>query len=450
MIIFAGPEYPRKILLVKVDEHCHGCTSFAGFLELLYYCHDCDKGYSNDDRHHHPCKKIWCKGCKRKGCFPWDEAKKNLVPGEWPRPTHQCSDCNRRFFGDECYANHKIETVKERSLCQHLKKCQTCKSEYDAAPIEKKKSATHPKFRHRCGWGECPFCKEQVDQATHQCFIQPVDPGDDEPKLKKVKATEVGARHVVRTDEDGYCWVERPPPLFVYADYEAMTDASGLQTPILVCCESEEEDKTHVFYGEDCTETFFDHLDEQTVDDYGYNGMFVLKYLYDNHRTVDNQITVGAKVLSLKNDLITFKDSLCFLPFSLASFPATFGLTEQCKGFFPHLFNTADNQTYEGFIPDTEYYNPEGMSAKKKAEFERWHERKVSEGYRFNMRREMDQVTQSRLSKVSARTPNTRRVQSYGEVHHCSLSLQSILAQEVATRKHNHCRTTQGLVWSHQ
>ena len=44
MIIFKGPQAPKKILLVKVDDHYHGCNSFSGFLESSYYCHDCDKG----------------------------------------------------------------------------------------------------------------------------------------------------------------------------------------------------------------------------------------------------------------------------------------------------------------------------------------------------------------------------------------------------------------------
>ena len=403
MIVFAGPPASKQILLVKVDDHYHGCNSFAGFLERNYFCHDCNKGYNVDDFKHHACKRIWCRGCKKKGCPDWDSVKAGLVAGQFPSATHQCSDCNRLFYGQHCYDDHKKETVKERSLCQHYKKCIACKAEYDAAPILKKESANRPKFRHRCGWGECPFCEKDVPQTTHQCFIQPVDPSDDEPKLKRVRPAQVGDRHVVEVDPEGYCKVEKPPPLFVYADYEAMTDPQGLQTPILVCCETEDDDETQVFYGEDCTESFFDFLDDLVLDDYGderklivifhnfkgYDGMFVLQHLYQQHRTVDNQITVGTKVLSLQNDLITFKDSLCFLPFPLASFPATFDLTEQCKGFFPHLFNTSDNQEYDGVIPDIEYYDPEGMSSKKKTEFEQWHAAKVREGYRFRMQEEM-------------------------------------------------------------
>lgn len=72
--------------------------------------------------------------------------------------------------------------------------------------------------------------------------------------------------------------------------------------------------------------------------------MFILQHCYSTHREITDQITVRTKVLSLKLDRLTFKDSLCFLAFPPAKFPVTFGMTEQCKGFFAHKFNTAENQ----------------------------------------------------------------------------------------------------------
>ena len=77
-----------------------------------------------------------------------------------------------------------------------------------------------------------------------------------------------------------------------------------------------------------------------------------------------------------------FKDSLCFLPFPLANFPSTFGIQELVKGFFPHKFNTRENQDYKGPMPPAEMYYPDGMSAKKKAEFEQWYAEKVRINYR--------------------------------------------------------------------
>ena len=47
----------------------------------------------------------------------------------------------------------------------------------------------------------------------------------------------------------------------------------------------------------------------------GYDGTFLLQHLYRVHREVADQITVGTKILSFTSDRLTFKDSLCFLPF---------------------------------------------------------------------------------------------------------------------------------------
>ena len=55
----------------------------------------------------------------------------------------------------------------------------------------------------------------------------------------------------------------------------------------------------------------------------------------------------------------------------LANFPKTFGITELAKGYFPHLFNRTENQTYIGPIPPrpSAYYYPDGMSPSEKEKF---------------------------------------------------------------------------------
>ena len=134
----------------------------------------------------------------------------------------------------------------------------------------------------------------------------------------------------------------------------------------------------------------------------GYDGMFLLQHCYKVQCVVKDQITQRTKILSFKSGQVEFKDSLCFLPFPLANFPATFGIEELCKGFFPHKFNTAENQNYEGPMPDPSYYDPDGMSAKTKAGFERWYAEKVAANYRFIVRREMEAYCESdmKLLKV--------------------------------------------------
>lgn len=76
-------------------------------------------------------------------------------------------------------------------------------------------------------------------------------------------------------------------------------------------------------------------------------------------------------------------DSFNFLPMGLAKLPACFGLTEQKKGYFPHLFNTKDNQQYVGELPDTKYYSPDSMTAAARTEFLAWHQQNANTLFNF-------------------------------------------------------------------
>ena len=69
--------------------------------------------------------------------------------------------------------------------------------------------------------------------------------------------------------------------------------------------------------------------------------------------------------------------TLSFFTMPLAAFPKTFGLTELKKGFFPHFFNTPANQSYVGPLPDRHFYHPDGMSLKKRQEFDRWYDEQI-------------------------------------------------------------------------
>ena len=63
---------------------------------------------------------------------------------------------------------------------------------------------------------------------------------------------------------------------------------------------------------------------------------------------------------------IRILDSFNFLPMALEKLPDSFGLTEMAKGYFPHLFNTKENQnTSLPTLPDVKYYNPGGMKSDK-------------------------------------------------------------------------------------
>ena len=353
MIIFAGPPQPRRILLLLEDNHYDGSTSFAAWWNETYYCHDCDKGYKEEDMAHHPCEGRRCRGCHSMTCVDYVRCKEGLATGEQPVATRRCSECNFSFFGPVCFTSHAHALLGRQPLCKTRQKCGDCCKVVDVKYEKKRRSGP----RHKCGWGTCRHCDKRVLLADHQCFIQRLKEDVDEPRVKRVRASSVGTRAIKRILPGGSVEVERDPPLVVYADYEATTDERGVQTPVLIAYESEESEECRCHYGVECTATFMEEMEELAVDAEGddrnvvvlfhnlkgYDGMFLLQHMYASGRDVTNMVTVGVKVLSFAADRITFKDSCYFLPCPLASFPATFGIRELTKGYFPHAFNTLAN-----------------------------------------------------------------------------------------------------------
>lgn len=123
----------------------------------------------------------------------------------------------------------------------------------------------------------------------------------------------------------------------------------------------------------------------------GFDSYFILDKLYQQG-ICPEQIVNGAKILSMSinGGDIVFKDSLCFFQMPLSAFPKAFALTEQKKGFFRHFFNIPENQEYVGRIPARDYYDPDSMSPKRKAEVEEWYtERLADPEYIFDFQREL-------------------------------------------------------------
>ena len=413
MIVFSGPPAPRNIFLVLEDGHFDGTTSLKGMFNNSYFCELCDRGYDHDDITHHPCDGRRCKACHEFECVDWMAEKERAGEGRFVHPIVTCNACHRSFFGPACLAHHRTTTEGKKSQCQRIKKCPDCCKVYWVEFNSRGNRTTPP---HRCGYAECEHCSKTVLLSTHQCFIQKIKKSEDDPKTKKVPTNELRGRVALGPPKKGMVEVERQPPLFVYADFESTTSAEGYQTVIMACYETAESDECHTLYGDDVIGRFLSDMEELAVDQdgddrnvivvfhnlKGYDGMLLLRHLYSEHRSVTGMVTVGVKVLSFSSDRLTFKDSLCFLPFPLASFPSTFGLTELCKGFFPHAFNTAANQTYEGPIPDARFYDPEGMSAKKREDFVRWHAAKVDSGYTFNLKNDMASYCESDVKLLKA------------------------------------------------
>ena len=80
----------------------------------------------------------------------------------------------------------------------------------------------------------------------------------------------------------------------------------------------------------------------------GYDGTFIANYCINNLTSADNfpsLLATPTKLLEIKFRKIKIIDSFSFIQIGLDKFPKTFGLKEMKKGFYPYLFNKAENET---------------------------------------------------------------------------------------------------------
>ena len=81
-----------------------------------------------------------------------------------------------------------------------------------------------------------------------------------------------------------------------------------------------------------------------------------------------------------------------FLNMPLSQLPKSFGLVEMKKGYFPHLYNTEDNNRLECMkrlmhMPDPSYYDTDNMYNEARDKFFKWY--KIHGEEPFDMDREL-------------------------------------------------------------
>ena len=374
-IIYKGPYKPKGIYLLYNNNHFDLITSMAAYRNRSYWCHECKKGYNY--RKDHQCENT-CKVCHAGNCQTSDEID------TWT----YCDDCNMHFKSPRCYQNHKADDSaikKFGTICNQIYKCKQCQRVVNKKFLVKGEE-------HDCTGLWCRVCRGNFPMG-HKCYIKPVKVKEnDEEKTKDEK-----------------------PSCYIFFDVEAQQE-TGIHTPNLcvaqkVCetcaerpvedpCDFCGEDKQVIFEGAKCMEEFclwllknerhkrarcFAHNMK------GYDGYFILQYLYDNN-IKPKVIMNGAKIMSitLPESGIVFKDTLNFFPMALSKLPKSFGVKELCKGYFPHLKNTKDDENYKGKLPKMEYFDPEGMSESAKLEFEKWYvAEKEQVGEEWNLREEL-------------------------------------------------------------
>ncbi|MCP3666695.1 MAG: hypothetical protein GY696_30060, partial [Gammaproteobacteria bacterium] len=122
----------------------------------------------------------------------------------------------------------------------------------------------------------------------------------------------------------------------------------------------------------------------------GFDAHFLVNYLAE--RGYRPKVTPkGQEIMQLEASMVIVKDSLNILPMSLAALPKAFGFEDQAKkGYFPHYFNTAANEGYEGPLPDHHYYGTATMKDSARRAFFQWHKEQRNAVYVFNLKKERE------------------------------------------------------------
>lgn len=392
-VCFKGPPAKYQINLYHYGEHFAPITKMPAFLERSYYCKHCNKGYNNDKTH--ICTAT-CACCKSDvGC-----QIENWV---------NCKTCNRVFKSENCFQNHLEKNAAGNSVCNIFKKCVKCFEVFDS------------RNKHYCDKNYCKTCGDYRN-FPHDCFIP-------KPKSKNKKKSDIinflyyDFESTQEKDlENGN--KEHVPNLCVaHRCCNLCGNDPSVSDSICDFCDRQGAPREEqIFSGQNTVEEFCTWVfntsialrrkreetnreknlrkkngttNEQDENEFsvdlialahnsrGYDSFFIFQYLHAQGIKPINVIQIGQKVLSFEANGVKFIDSLSFLPIPLKSFPKTFNVEELKKGFFPHLFNTSQNQEYVGKIPDTHYFTPNQMSEKDRNEFFEWYKNQTDKIYNF-------------------------------------------------------------------
>lgn len=297
--------------------------------------------------------------------------------------------------GEQCNVLHRTREWKDgKTVCQSVVRCTRCgRTVKDGQRAIICEEVNGQRIRRtgishsNCGKDKCMNCGKQCeDLRSHKCFLTPI---------KCSKPVESDSEEEEEEEKE-----EEEKSMFVFFDIECMQE-TGYHVPNLLVSQVNGSDEFYVFKREGCVGEFLDWLNAFSLSNegvkivvvahnmQGYDGYMIVEEYYKRH-IFPSMIVNGAKIMSMEmSDDIKFIDSLNFLPFPLSAFSKSFAIPELKKGFFPHFFNTQENQNYVGPIPDQKYYDPEGMSASRKAEFETWYNEQVSRNVLFNFQEEI-------------------------------------------------------------
>ena len=417
-----GRAEPIPLYLYLHDGHFSVITTMPGFVRRSYWCDRCNRGRNSTT---HQCLADYCTHCKQNtGC-------------KQTGPLIRCNDCDRDFLSEECYENHrrksplrtgkarkargKQEEDSARSVCELVRFCTVCRALINGLDQDQLR------FGHRCGKRWCRNCREFINaNQEHLCYIAPLPPL---ATSSESAAQQPDSSHDDDDDDDDSdddsddVQVEegrQPAPsnstLIVY-DFETYQDwevSPGVFEHVVnsvtahkICLQCEDGWSLDTKCSS-CKQAWveFDREPGTALADFvnwlyqpenkgatvvahnagKFDSHFILRQLVKDGVTPKPIIARGTQLLLVKlQKQFQLKDSLQFMPMSLAKVAAAFKIPQE-KGYFPYLFDTPQNATYVGEWPPVEMYNPERMYPEDRQRFLEWHAEQ--QGKQFDMYRE--------------------------------------------------------------
>uniref|UniRef100_A0A1I8JF99 DNA-directed DNA polymerase n=1 Tax=Macrostomum lignano TaxID=282301 RepID=A0A1I8JF99_9PLAT len=272
--------------------------------------------------------------------------------------------------------------------------CPKCEMAYDC------------KREAQCGYAKCPVCKQYDETATHECFVTP-------PKAKESSAPYVyydfetyvdsGKQHRVHLVTAATS-CEACPKLFprprcsvcgglhssanCIAGRDLALDFTSCVSHNDCACGMRE----FVSVGPHSIDAFYCWLTsvfKQGAIAIAHNGsaydaFLLLGALLNGLAKKKPQVIFqNSRLMYMKCDKITFKDSLNFIPIGLAQFPKALGLgTQLTKGDFPHVFNQPENWGYVGPYCSIDMYG--GKKNKQHDSIADWLAKQEGQVFNFN------------------------------------------------------------------
>lgn len=362
--------------------------NMRGFIGVNFFCHRCNVGFWCVGAHKCTGAVDWCESCRQPDC----RTRAGVI-------CDRCETCGAAFRSNKCKHWH-------RKQCSTTVECGKCHRKVSRYAKESKSwlSKNQALVRHECNDYFCNSCRKRVPD-DHQCFVKRKSFQAMRQKYLffDIETTQETGEHVANFisacwfEEDTKCrtpeedlgddrkwkgtWQKRN-----FAGYSALHDFMKFLLTV-------EEGQVTRRKKKKSPPRFADY----TVIAHnlrGFDGVFILRELLLNH-VVPEVVLNGRKILTLTIPWwrIRFVDSFNFLPMGLARLPAAFGLqgTVGGKGYFPHFFNTKENQdcVIPAGLPEKKFYGVESMDAKAKAVFDAWYESEVQKGAPFVFREEI-------------------------------------------------------------